>query len=66
MSLFRYTTTMDKEVYEIEADYYEVQQQETKNLRGETSIVIMYVFYKDEKDIYKIPALYMERIGEVE
>lgn len=66
MSLFRYTTTMDKEVYEIEADYYEVQQQETKNLQDETSIVIMYVFYKNGKVKYEIPALHMEKIREVE
>jgi hypothetical protein len=65
MTLFRYTTTMDSTEYEIEADYYEVLEQTSVNLRGETSIVVMYVFYKDEQDIYNIPALYMQRIREV-
>jgi hypothetical protein len=65
MTLFRYTTTMDSREYEIEADYYEVLEQTSVNLRGETSIVVMYVFYKDEQDIYNVPALYMQKIREV-
>lgn len=65
MSLFKYTTTLDSNTYEIEADYYEVQEQISVNLRGEKSIVFMCVFYEDNKIKKQFPRIYIEKIFEV-
>lgn len=64
MSLFRYTF-LDGNEYEIEADYYEVQQQAKKNLQGEEFTVIVYLFYENDEVKLEIPSLFVEKIREI-
>jgi hypothetical protein len=64
MTLFKYTL-IDGVEYLQDADYYEVVQYETVNDRKEVSIVTEYIFWKDGKDVWRVPMLFMESIREI-
>lgn len=65
MSLFKYKLT-DGTEYTQEADYYEIVQYETVNGRKEVSTVREYVFWKNEKDVWRIPVIFVEKIREID
>jgi hypothetical protein len=64
MSLFKYVL-IDGQEYLQDADYYEVIQRTTINDRKESSIVTEYVFWKEGKDVWRVPALFMDKIRKI-
>ena len=66
MTVFEYELNDSNKVYTIEADFYAVEKETTKNLRGEESDVVEYVFYKNEEAFWRIPLRFMGKIRELE
>lgn len=49
----------------IEADKWDIETSVTKNLENEISVVKEYVFYKDEKEVLRIPVWFLVDLREV-
>jgi hypothetical protein len=64
MSTFKYWLIDGKE-YLQDADYYELVEYTTINDRQESSIVVEYIFWKDGRDVWRIPALFVDKIREI-
>lgn len=64
LMLFKYRL-YDGQEYMQDADYYEVVEYETVNDLKEVSRVTEIVFWKDGKDVWRVPMSFVEKIREI-